>query len=107
MNEIFTEMFWYIAAALVPIVITISECLIKWFKIDGTVLKIISGKQLASWLVAIVMSVCVYLFGFLKLEVEPIYVGMIALSVVVGLSSNGIYDIKVIKQWVSNWFYKV
>lgn len=105
MNEIFTEMFWYIATALVPIVITISECLIKWFMINGTVLKIISGKQLTSWLVAILMSVCVYLFGFLKIE-EPIYVGMIALSVVVGLSSNGIYDIKVIKQWVSNWFYK-
>jgi hypothetical protein len=42
--------------------------------------------------------------GFLGADIQwPSYV---ALSAVVGLSSNGIYDIEAIHKWIDSWFAK-
>jgi hypothetical protein len=30
----------------------------------------------------------------------------VALSVVVGLSSNGVYDVNVVRNWINTWFTK-
>ena len=35
---------------------------------------------------------------------NPVWLGVIALCVVVGLSSNGVYDVQFIRNWIETWF---
>jgi hypothetical protein len=37
---------------------------------------------------------------------DPVWLGVVALAIVVGLSSNGLYDIPTIKNWINSWFIK-
>ena len=35
---------------------------------------------------------------------QPVWLGVVMLAIVVGLSSNGVYDIPTIKAFVDKWF---
>lgn len=92
---IFSENFWYMAPILASITITIAGAINnKFTQIKGFY------KQLVSWIVASVLSVGAWLLNFVELG-EPTWVSVIALCAVVGLSSNGIYDIPTINSWVN------
>lgn len=94
---IFSESFWYIAPILVTLVTAITG------KINSLV-EIKRGwvKQVISWGVSGILSAGAWLAGFVILG-EPVWLSMIALGIVVGLSSNGFYDIPVIKNFVKRW----
>ena len=98
---IFSESFWYVA----PILVTattflaglINQGLSKIWTIPGWV------KQLVSWVVGAGLSVAAWGLKVITFG-NPVWLGVIALAVVVGLASNGIYDIEVIKKWINSWF---
>lgn len=94
---IFSESFWYIAPILVSLTVAISTAINNGFKITG------SWKQLVSWVVGAALAVVAYFAKFVTMG-DPQWVGVIALCVVVGLSSNGFYDINVIKEFVNKLF---
>ena len=101
---IFSEAFWYIA----PILVTattflaglINQGLARVCNMPGWV------KQLVSWGVGAGLSCAAWGLGVITFG-APVWLGVVALCVVVGLSSNGIYDISFIKNWIEKWFVPV
>ena len=100
---IFSESFWYVAPILVTITTTLSGLLNQglqkvwdvpsWFK------------QLVSWVFGAGLSVAAWGLKVITFG-NPVWLGVIALAIVVGLSSNGMYDIPFIKSWIAKWFVK-
>ena len=103
---IFSDAFWYIA----PILVTATTFLAGLFN-QGVVDKFVPEqhrgwlKQLVSWVFGAGLSCAAWGLGVITFG-EPVWVGVIALCVVVGLSSNGVYDIAFIKNWINSWFKK-
>lgn len=91
---IFSETFWYVAPIIITVTTTLTGFLNQWFKIDQNWLK-----QVLSWAVAAVFSVASWLLGLISFG-NPTWLGVVALCIVTGLSSNGFYDISVIKSFV-------
>lgn len=91
---IFSDAFWYVAPIIITITTTVTGYLNQWLKIDQNWLK-----QLVSWLVASLCSVASWVFGFISFG-NPTWIGIVALCVVTGLSSNGFYDISAIKTFI-------
>lgn len=96
---IFSESFWYIAPILVSLTVALSTAINNNFKVQG------SWKQVVAWLVGAALSVAAYFGNFVTMG-DPQWLGVIALCVVVGLSSNGFYDINVIREFVNKLFPK-
>ena len=103
---IFSDAFWYIA----PILVTATTFLAGLFN-QGVVDKFVPEqhrswlKQLVSWVFGAGLSCAAWGLGVITFG-EPVWVGVVALCVVVGLSSNGVYDIAFIKNWINSWFKK-
>ena len=98
-QEIFNSQFWYIAPILVAMSTTVTGLINQWFKIAD------KFKQAVSWGVGAVLSCAAIALGFLGDNIGwPSYVAM---SLVVALSSNGVYDISVIKEFIDKWFTKL
>lgn len=96
--EIFNDAFWYAAPILVAAATTLTGVINQLFKVAD------KFKQLISWAVGIALACGAIAIGFLGENIGwPSY---IALSAVVGLSSNGIYDIEFIHKWIDKWFTK-
>jgi len=95
---IFSESFWYVAPIIMTMTVTITGTINGKFKIVNGI-----WPQIVSWVVATLLSVASWFFGFITMG-EPVWVGVVMLCVVVGLSSNGIYDIPTIKNFVDSWF---
>ena len=91
---IFSDTFWYVAPIIVAVTTSVTGFLNQWFKVEQNWLK-----QVMSWGVASVLSVVSWLLGLITFG-TPTWVGVVALCVVTGLSSNGFYDISVIKSFV-------
>ena len=95
---IFSEAFWYIAPLLMTLTVAITGL------INGA-LKITKGfwPQLVSWVVGALLSAAAWSIKLIEFG-EPVWLGVVMLAIVVGLSSNGIYDIPSIKAFVDKWF---
>ena len=61
--------------------------------------------QLIAWVVGALLSVGAWAIKLIEFG-DPVWLGVVALCVVVGLSSNGLYDIPTIKKFVDSWFFK-
>ena len=97
-TEIFNDAFWYMAPILVALSTTLTGVINQLFKVSD------SWKQIVSWIVGAGLACGSIAMGFLGEDIHwPSYV---ALSAVVGLSSNGIYDVEFIKSWIDQWFTK-
>lgn len=103
---IFSESFWYIA----PILVTLTTTLAGLFN-QGIIEKFVPEqhrawlKQLVAWVFGAALSLTAW--GIKVIEFgDPVWLGVIALCVVVGLSSNGVYDIQFIRNWIDTWFVK-
>ena len=95
---IFSESFWWVAPILMTLTVAITGVINGWLKIEGFWQQLISllvgsGLAVGAWALKLVT------FG------DPVWLGVVALCVVVGLSSNGVYDIPTIKAFVDSWFY--
>lgn len=95
---IFSESFWYIAPLLMAATVSITGV------INGA-FKIVKGfwPQLISWLVGSALSVVAWALQLVEFG-EPVWLGVLMLAIVTGLSSNGVYDIPTIKDFVDRWF---
>lgn len=97
-TEIFNDAFWYMAPILVALSTTVTGAINKYFKVAY------NWKQPISWLVGAGLACGSIGLGFLGEGIQwPSYVAM---SIVVGLSSNGIYDIEAIHKCIDSWFTK-
>lgn len=94
----FSEAFWYIAPTIVTLTTAIAGAINQWFKVESN-----GAKQAVAWGVAALLSVAAWGLKLITFT-QPVWVGIVALSVVTGLSSNGFYDIEVIKKFVKTWF---
>lgn len=101
---IFSEAFWYVA----PILVTLTTTFAGLFN-QGVVEKFVPEqhrawlKQLVAWVFGAGLSCAAWGIGVISFG-APVWVGVIALCAVVGLSSNGVYDIEFIHKWIDTWF---
>jgi len=100
---IFSESFWYIAPILVSLTTAITGLInqaiaTKWEEPAWL-------KQLTSWVIGSGVACAAWGLKFITFG-QPIWLGVVALCVTVGLASNGIYDIPFIKSFVDKWFVK-
>ena len=97
---IFSMEFWWIAPILVALTTGLSGVINQGLKIEKAWLK-----QLISWVLGSGLSVGAWALKMITFG-DPVWLGVVCLCIVVGLSSNGIYDIPTIKNWVNSWFAK-
>lgn len=97
-NGIFSESFWYVAPLLMAATVSLAGV------INGA-FKIVNGMwpQIVAWIVGAALSVLAWALQLVQFG-QPVWLGIVMLSVVVGLSSNGVYDIPTIKAFVDKWF---
>ena len=89
---LFTDAFWYFAPILASLTVTIAGAINGKFNITNGI-----WPQLVAWITGSVLTVGGYFLGFVTCIGEPVWLALICLCGVVGLSSNGIYDIPFIK----------
>ena len=97
---IFSESFWWAAPILMTLTVALTGVINGAFKVTSGFLP-----QLISWVVGSLLSVGAWAIELVKFG-DPVWLGVVALCVVVGLSSNGIYDIPTIKAFVDSWFHR-
>jgi hypothetical protein len=94
--QIFNDQFWYVAPILVAVSTALTGVINQLLNPNNT------WKQIISWIVGAGLSCAAIALGFLGAEIG--WASYVAMSIVVGLSSNGIYDIKFIHEWIDKWF---
>lgn len=90
----FLDHFWATCAMLSSITVIIAgyfNALLNTNKI---------WKQVVSWVISIILTVGGYFAGTITLN-EPVWLTIILTGIIVGLSSNGIYDIPKIKELIN------
>ena len=97
---IFSESFWWAAPILVALTTSLAGLINQGFKIKQGWLK-----QLISWVLGAGLSVGAWAIKMITFG-DPVWLGVVCLCLVVGLASNGIYDIPFIKGWIDKWFVK-
>ena len=97
-NGIFSEAFWYIAPLLMSATVAVTGLINGLFKITKGF-----WPQFVSWCVGSAFAIAAWALKLVEFG-DPVWLGVVALAVVVGLSSNGIYDIPAIKAFVDKWF---
>lgn len=95
---IFSMEFWWVAPILVALTTALTGAINQGFKIKQPWLK-----QLISWVIGTGFSVGAWALKLLTFG-NPVWLGVVALCVVVGLASNGVYDIPTIKNFIDSWF---
>ena len=101
---IFSEAFWYIA----PILVTMTTFIAGLIN-QGLVDKFVPSKhhawlkQLIAWVLGAGLSCAAWGLKVIAFG-NPVWLGVICLCVVVGLASNGVYDIPFMRGWIEKWF---
>lgn len=95
---IFSESFWYIAPLLMTLTVAIAGFINGACGITKAIFK-----QLVAWLSGAALSLAAWALELIKFG-DPQWLGVLMLAIVVGLSSNGVYDIPTIKKFVDSWF---
>ena len=95
---LFTDAFWYYAPILASLTVTVTGAINGKFNITSGI-----WPQIVSWIVGAVLTVGAWFLGFVPLG-EPTWLAVVCLCGVVGLSSNGIYDIPTIKEFIDHLF---
>ena len=95
---IFSEAFWYIAPLLMTLTVAIAGVINGAFKITKGI-----WPQVIAWTVGALLSVVAWVLKLVEFG-EPVWLGIVMLAIVIGLSSNGVYDIPTIRAFVDKWF---
>lgn len=99
-NGIFSESFWWVAPILVAMTTALAGLINQGFKVPYAWLK-----QLISWVLGAGLACGAWGLKLITFG-DPVWLGVVSLCLVVGLASNGIYDIPTIKNWIGTWFVK-
>ena len=97
---IFSESFWWVAPILVTMTTALAGLINQGYKIQQGWLKQLISRVLGAGLSVGAWAIKMITFG------DPVWLGVVCLCVVVGLASNGFYDISVIRNWINTWFVK-
>ena len=101
---IFSEALWYI----VPILATMTTFIAGLIN-QGFINKFVPAKhhawlkQLIAWVIGAGLSCAAWELKVIAFG-NPVWLGVICLCVVVGLASNGVYDIPFMRGWIEKWF---
>lgn len=101
---IFSEAFWYIA----PILVTMTTFIAGLIN-QGLVDKYVPEKhhawlkQLIAWVLGAGLSCAAWGLKVITFG-NPVWLGVVCLCIVVGLASNGVYDIPFMRGWIEKWF---
>lgn len=90
----FSDNFWATCTMLSSITVIIAGYINTWLKTNKI------WKQVVSWATSIMLTVGGYFAGTVTLN-EPVWATIILTGVIVGLSSNGIYDIPKVKELIN------
>lgn len=93
-----SESFWYIAPLLMTLTVALAGVINGAFKITKGM-----WPQIVAWVVGALLSVETWALKLIEFG-QPVWLGVVMLAIVVGLSSNGVYDIPTIKAFVDKWF---
>ena len=96
----FSDNFWATCTMLSSITVVITGYINTLLKTNSI------WKQVVSWITSIVLTICGYFAGIVFLN-EPVWLTIIFTGIIVGLSSNGIYDIPKIKSFINNITKKI
>lgn len=94
---LFTTEFWYMASSLSAVTVFLAGAINGKFQIKGFY------AQLCAWIVGSLLSVGAYLLDLVTLG-QPTWLACVVLCGVVGLSSNGVYDIPFMKGIIEKLF---
>lgn len=97
METLFTTEFWYYAPIISTLTATIAGAINGKFNISGFY------SQLVAWITGTILSIASWFIGIVHVG-EPAWISLTFLCVIVGLSSNGIYDIPFIKGLIDKTF---
>lgn len=95
---IFSESFWWVAPILMSVTVALTGAINSIFKVEKG-----EWKQVISWFVGAALSVGAWALKLVEFG-DPVWLGVVALCVVVGLSSNGVYDIEAIRAFINKIF---
>lgn len=98
-STLFTDAFWYYAPILASLTVTIAGAINGKFNITEGI-----WPQIVAWATGSVLTVGGYFLGLITCIGEPVWLALVCLCAVVGLSSNGIYDIPFIKSFIDRLF---
>jgi hypothetical protein len=93
----FTENFWATATALGAVASMIAGA------INGKFNPSAIWRQIIAWAISIALTVGGYFLGLVSVA-DPVWLTLTATGLIVGLVSNGIYDIPVIKEFIRRIF---
>ena len=93
----FSNNFWLTATVIAAMTTSLTGVINGLLKPNGT------WKQIIAWFVSIVLTVGCYFLNVITVA-EPAWLTLVLTGFVVGLASNGIYDIPTIRNWVNDWF---
>jgi hypothetical protein len=91
------ESMWYIIPILASITMAATQALKTKFSMNSV------WTQVTSWVISIVLSVGGWYLGIAPVG-EPVWVSLIALGLMTGLISNGLFDLKTIREWIEKLF---
>lgn len=93
MLEFLTTNIWVIATAIVAFTTVITQIINEKLNPNGV------WKQVVSWVVAIALTVGTYFLGTYEYAGSP-WISVPLTGLVVGLVSNGVYDIPTFQGWI-------
>lgn len=96
---LFSTDFWYMASALSTVTVFIAGAINGKFNLGGF------WAQIIAWVVGSLLGVGAWFLNIVTIG-EPTWLGVVCLCVVVGLSSNGIYDIPFMQSIIEKLFHE-
>ena len=91
------ESMWYIIPILASITMAATQALKTKFSMNSV------WTQVTSWVISIVLSVGGWFIGIAPVG-EPTWLSLIILGLFTGLTSNGLFDLKTISEWIEKLF---
>lgn len=95
--SIFNENFWAVATLVSLLTLPITNLLKTKLNPNNV------WKQVISWTTSILLTIGAYFVGIVTFN-EPIWLTIPATGIICGLCANGIYDIPVIKEFITKYF---
>ena len=88
--------FWLTATIIATMTTTLTGVINSRIKPNGV------WKQVVSWVVSIALTVGCYFLNLITVS-NPVWLTLALTGFVVGLASNGIYDLPAMRKWITSW----
>ena len=92
----FSDNFWATAALLGSMATSLTGVINHLLKPNRI------WKQVIAWLISIVLTIGGYFLNVITVA-DPVWLTLTTTGIIVGLVSNGIYEIPTIKKWFQTW----